>query len=452
MKKTLWISLLFLTGCQSIPEVRQSLTSGAGHQVLYRHMAKAKGVAVIVEWPSDWAMKTDANPAAAHLGSQVMVVGGTASSSAAEVAERFSELGVEGYVVPRLHTVRGVVNASQKDLADAAKLANQVLLEPTFDPRWVKRVANDRQARQEEAFARSGAKAWQALAYMTIEDDRARQFYLMDDASLFSSVNQEQMQQWHRQTFSSAGPVIAVAGKLSAQEALTAVDHLLQGLPSVEASKGEPLSTNFSKREVLLHLPSAEKSTLTFAGELPDLQGTGSADILASMILGQGPQSRLNKAIRDELRASYGFSASVTAYDRTSRFVYLAGEIDSTKLSQAREAAAKAYDDFVREGPSEAEFRAARTNFLNHIKQASGQSARLAAAELLDYAEMGWELDDKNRTKEELEAMTRDSFTTYLKDNWPTADRFITLVVSAEQDVLPGACIISEPAQAQACP
>jgi hypothetical protein len=65
---------------------------------------------------------------------------------------------------------------------------------------------------------------------------------------------------------------------------------------------------------------------------------------------------------------------------------------------------------------------------------------------------MGWALDNKNRTKEELEAFTRDSFAKYLKDNWPTADGFITLVVSAKQDVLPNACVISEPAQAQACP
>jgi len=446
-----FVFALLLSGCASMPEGRQTLTSPEGQSVLFQYMPKAKDLTVIVDWPSDWAEKNEHNPAVAHLGAQLMVLSGTDSQSAAEVAEGYSQLDAEGYLLPKLQLVRGVLHVQEKNLRPAAQLTNEVLSQPLFDTRWITRVAADRRARMQESYETSATQAWQSLAYLTITDDQAREYSLMDDLALFSKVSQADMQRWHRETFGSKGLVVAVAGKVKAKAALSAVDQLLTDLPKSSAEKSSVLQTDFSPRLVLLHKPEVEKSTLLLVGGLPDQQLTGASDMLAAAILGQGAESRLNQSIRDTLRASYGFSAAVSAYSPEARFLYLSGEVDSKKIAQVQIAATEAYQKFVEEGPSEAEFRAAKINILNQLEKRNESSTSAAAVEMIEYAEKGWQIDGEDRALVEIEQLTVESLRVHVQRTWPSVDALITVAVSADAAALENACVIERATQAGDC-
>jgi hypothetical protein len=95
----------------------------------------------------------------------------------------------------------------------------------------------------------------------------------------------------------------------------------------------------------LLHLPEAEKTTLGLVGQLPPTsEGGDLIDLLALNFFARSGDGPLFNAVRTELRASYGFEAGFTNYDRATRLMFIGGEVETEKLSEAANLILTTYD------------------------------------------------------------------------------------------------------------
>ncbi len=114
------------------------------------------------------------------------------------------------------------------------------------------------------------------------------------------------------------------------KDAGKAVDLLLSGLPKGKNLDVADRQPNTKPRTILLHLPDAEKTTLGFIGQLPPTsEGSDLTDLLALNFFSRPSNGPLFDAIRTELRASYGFQAGFTNYDRANRIMFIAGEAET---------------------------------------------------------------------------------------------------------------------------
>ncbi|MCG7495235.1 insulinase family protein [Thalassobius sp. Cn5-15] len=242
-----------------------------------------------------------------------------------------------------------------------------------------------------------------------------------------------------------------MTGAISRSDAGKAVDQLLAGLPEGQAQAAPNIDTSFEPRTVLLHLPDAEKTTLGLLGQLPPTaEGGDLTDLLALSFFGRSGSGPLFDAVRTELRASYGFQAGFTNYDRATRIMFIAGEVETEKLAEAADLVRTTYEAF-RAAPD--------LTGLDDLRRGMAEGTErnvlyvdVAARTMLELA-----LDDRSpgdapRLGELLESVTAQDVQERLASVFPSGDDLIVVAASPDASALPGACVITKFEQVVQCP
>ena len=444
-------ALILLAGCQQEEKAGATTeTSSGGIEYTRLYIPKAEDVAIQIAWPSTWALRNDTNQAVPYIGTDLILAGGAEGFPPGEVVESFADLNAEGTMWVTADHLHGQLIAPKDNLDKAIEIAAAHLAKPTMDQGWLDRIQQGFAANMAEAASQPAHRGYDALRWAILGDTPLRRALSVDPPEMIATATRADVLDWHQQTVIRTGAKVVISGEIDTEVAGKAVDALLSRLPDGVAGVAPATSADFTSKRILLHVPEAQISTLVFIGPLPPTrEGSEFEDVLLATALGGDDKSVLFDAVRTGLRGSYGFGAGLDAYTRNLRVLVLSGEVETAKLAEAETIVSAAYSEFLTE-PIIGDLTARKEPFKANGQQTAtlpGAASFSALIAILDGQDANLALSLVSL----LDQVTDATVQARAASAFPKAERLIVLAVSPDASALPGACVITSPAEAANC-
>jgi zinc protease len=449
-KLCLMFCFLILAGCKSEAPVIKDEISPSGVRYTLIKMKSNDEVSVQVAWSTDWAYRDGVNEGVPYVGKDLILAGGADGYKPGEAGEKFADLKAEATINPMSDFVYGALNFKKSNMTETLKIANAHLRAPIFDQGWLSRIAGDWKNRTVEGLEKPESRLFSTMRWAILGNQPIRTFLSLDQPEDFETIDRAQIVKWHQEVFTRQPKAVVAVGELSSDEAGRIVDELLAGLPAGSHKISSKEELNFKPRRVLLHLSEAKTSQLLFIGSIPPTrEGKEMEDILATSVLGSGERSILFNAVRTELRASYDFSAAIDNFSHDNRFIFMWGQVETTKLTETERAIRKAYSDFKQNGPN-ADLAPWKSLFYSAFENL-WQTPDAAASTAIQIKIDGHPSSRVNELRQEIDAVTLDSIKSRLSSAYPAADGFVVVAISPDASALPDACVIQSPEEVVNC-
>jgi predicted Zn-dependent peptidase len=427
------------------------LATDSGVSFTLLQMPGAKEVAIYGAWPTDWAYRRDVNPVSQFVGADLLLSGGARGWTTAEAGEAFSDLKASARIWSTPDYVFGYLTMPEDSLEKAVAITNAHLTSPALHPAWFKRVRDQLSDRLAEFADHPQNLASSALRTAILGNSPLRDALSLDDPASFSSLTVEDVATWHREILVTAGLKLVIAGDLTEAEASEAVTALLDGMPKGSARAAPRLKADFRPRTIVFHTPDAAGATLLMAGPLPPTRkGHELDDLMIVTALGQGDQSILFDVVRTRLRAAYNVSAFLDGFDKEARFLAILGDVDADRADKVIAEIGVAYDKMRESGAlrGHEELKATLAAGIHDGSKQPFSASHMALLALLDGMDAGSVLDPSSF----IDRTNSATIQVRLQSVFPAASDLIVVVASPDKDVLPGACVITEPKDAVNCP
>lgn len=444
-------ALMLLAGCQEEQKAGATTeTSPAGIEYTRLYIPDAEDVAIQIAWPTDWALRDDVNQAVPYIGTDLILAGGAEGFPPGEVVETFADLKAEGTMWVTADHLHGQLIMPKDNLDKAVEIAAAHLAKPTLDQGWFDRIQQGFAANMAETKSQPATLGYDALRWAILGDTPLRRALSVDPPEMITTATRAEVVDWHRQTVVRNGAKVVIAGTIDAETAGKAVDALLSSLPEGSQPNMPKAVADFTPRRILLHVPEAQTSTLVFIGSLPPTrEGSEFEDVLLATALGGDDKSVLFDAVRTGLRASYGFGAGLDAYTRDLRIMVLSGEVETAKLAQAETIVRTSYSEFLN-APRMGDLTARKEPFKANGEQTAslpGAASFSALVAILDGQDPNMALT----LSALLDKVNDETVASRASSAFPKAEALIILAVSPDASALPGACVITTPAEAANC-
>jgi len=443
--------LVFANSATAQPTSVETLTSANGSEFYFAHMPDEERVNIDIIWQTDWALDENNNALVPVVGTQLMLAGGAGDLSAADLQSQFNDLVSDGTLNATADHVRGRLAVRHDQVQEAVAIANKVMVLPTLDERWMERIKDDIADGVAKEKIHSTYHAWDAVRRMVFGNTSTYRLTSNGGDQPVATVTRDEIVAWHKRTFVRANTIISVAGNISADDAKLRIDELLADMPMGEVAAPYDVKADFRTKTIIVQNDDVEKTTLAYLAPLsPTGDGGEYEDIIATHILGGGEQSRLFQAVRQQLRATYGFGAGLSAYTRKNRFVALSGEVETAKLQEVREIVKTTYTDYLKNGVTEEEADALRTMFND------GLSVNLSHASVVTFVIGesvldGYPADRLVDLAQELAVLNAEKVNSHIANKFPKFEQFIELIITPTPIEQPGACYVQTADQVDAC-
>ncbi len=449
--RTIFLSLVIgVMSCHTqASDVARQVSPGGLDYTLIKMPGNSR-VSVQIAWPTNWAFNKDNNQAVPHVGARLLLAGGATDYSPNDVIERFEDMGSEAYLAPTAEYIFGTIHFSPTHQDETLDIVNAHLKQPALEQRWLERIRGQFSAQMSEAGMAPGATGFNASRWAIFGEQPLREALSMDDIKSIDAVTQDEAQSWVDSVLTRHEPIIVIAGDVGVHTANEIVDTIFENVRDGEAVETVSVDADFSPKRIVMHTPDAQTSTVSFIGKLPPYQeGFEFEDHLLTTALGNGPQSVLAEAVREDLRASYAYQAGMNAYTIDNRILILTGQVDTDKLAEAETVIRNAYDEFLKTGPAE-ELTQLQAPFREHLTKLENDTGSMAYNALLR------QLYDQKLTSEfsvldTLDAVTEQTLEQRLALSFPKTDELIVIVSSPDENALKDACVITEARQAVDC-
>jgi len=408
-------------------------------------------ITITVAWPMDWAYEVNSNPAVPYVAAEAVLSGGTDDYAPQDVLELFNDNNSGGQLYVRANHVIGELSFPKEHIEAVVSIVGEMLESPQFNQPWIDRIKQGLSANQTQFQAQTANQMWAVARFAILGEEPLNDFLSLPNLAAIEDVGIDDLRRWHTETIVKDGLTIVVTGAISPADAGKAVDQLLSSLPNQQVTTAQSIQPDFSPRTILLHLPDAEKTTLGFVGQLPPTSVGGDlVDLLALNFFARSGSGPLFNAVRTELRASYGFQAGLTNYDRATRIMFIAGEVETAKLAEAAEVVLETYEAY-RVTPDLTDFNEMRDG-IAHATAQNVQFVDVAARTILELALDGRSAADAPRLGVVIESIMAVELKERLLSIFPSRSDLIIVAASPDASALPGACIVTKLEQIAQCP
>lgn len=450
MKNIALIILLFTLSTSLLSQTGEILLSPSGQEFVFIEMPDNPKVTVQVNWPQSWGLVESEHPAAAYIGSRLMMESGNPFDSTEALRESFLDLGASAAIIPTADAVRVILTAPPENILNVVKLANAVLVQPRYDEQWFEHLKGQLKTNQIGSNNQRSKKAFDTFQFGLFGDAPITYSQSLYDVDAIDTLVLDDVSFWHKKIFTASGIRVVVTGSVSSGKATEIVGQLLLNLPTETPIAASDVETYENPRMILLHEPEIEVGQLIFIGKLPPVRGGSEfEDLIAVTLLGQGENSALFKAVREELRASYSYTATILSITRNLRYLVLSGEIDSAKLLDAHKVVGSVYENF-RASPNLQFLSSLKKVLENKLDVASSNSMALANAVTELYID-GRDWREALNMSSLVNAISKDSVAVRVLEAFPPLDEMMVIVITSDPSGFSDACIISKPSEAVLC-
>ena len=439
---------LMMSGCATLsgPETDTKLqryTTADGHDYVYFPMPKAARTAVSITWKTDLPDAALMHENTAQLAVDLMQNGGAGGRAPDDIFADFEDLdaGAQLWVQPR--EITGFVVSPEEHMGRAAIIANQVLVSPNMEERWFKRQKKLFLDERDEWRQRVDGQAWLLVRDVVLGDHPYNRFWSQKPVSGIEAIDLNDVKKWHQQSMTLGDIVITAAGGASPQMLSAHIDTVLRDMP--KGTPTPPIAFEGPKvpgKTIVLHQPDAALSMVLLVGNLNKRAGESTvATNLGIGVLGLGKQSRLFKTVRTGLRAAYGFSANRLQLPRGYELIEISGEVETAKVAQALTGVRDTYEEFRNKGIGRVEFPIARRFYQRRLTEEFQKPESVAW--LVMQGELYEGVNNIPALQSDLQQADRGEVNAKINQILPAFDELLTVVVSPDVDVVPGACVIT---------
>jgi zinc protease len=170
---------------------------------------------------------------------------------------------------------------------------------------------------------------------------------------------------------------------------------------------------------------------------------------VALTVLGGGLNGRLMKAVREQLGATYGISATFQAYDETLRGLLIHSPVANDKAKDALAMIRSEYARFYADGVTDEEVEPRKTALVSGIREITRRSAPFAGY-LLAITQQGFPEDYATTYDARVHAIDRGIVNETIRSNFP-APPLTIVMVAPSADGLGADCVIKAPAEITRC-
>ena len=323
-------------------------TTPAGHTYWHYPIENAKRSAVVITWPTGISMLPKGQQVAARIGINLMLNGGAGGKSPDEIIADFGDLDAGSRLFITPEEIRGFIVTPDEEAIKAAEIANMVLKSPNLSQKWFEREKANLVKWGKERDVLVLGIGWTLSREILMPAHPYKNYYSLQPIENTKQITLETIRNWHAKAFGTADIKIIATGSSKFKGLGEAIDKALDGLPNGKSTKDyAAMDLKVRGKTIIFHAPKATKSMiLTFGKMLPATAGKDIYVNSALGVLGYGSQSRLFKAVRTGLRASYGFRSGFIDYTRNQRLFRMSGEIETTKLQAALDTVRDTYEEF----------------------------------------------------------------------------------------------------------
>ncbi len=445
--------VLTLAACQqegSREVTNQTSPNGQAFTFMPIYQDGVTDVTIEFAWPTTWAYEADKNPAVPFVGSQAILSGGTSELSPQDVLIMFEDKNAFGDMEVQTQHIIGSISFPKEYVDEVLDVVQEMLARPQFNDRWLEREKSEFSKNVEINNSNTDYKMWTAARYAIFGDQPANRTFSLADPNIIAAVTQSDVRLWHRDVITKTGVTVVVTGAISAKDAGVAVDHLLADLPDGQPVEMQSASANFAPVEIYLHDPGAPQTVIGFVGQLPvDDEVVLYEDYLAMGFFSRAGQSPLFDAVRTELRASYNMYGGSSAFDRSTPFLFMGGGVDANKLVDARDVVEATYESY-RVQPNMEGFSDFRRDLADQVAE-NIDYIDLAAQAILDARLNGLDPSFVPNAWDTVTNTLAVDVANRMKKGYPRGDQLIVVAAGPKPADLPGACVITQPEQAEDC-
>ncbi len=400
-------------------------------------------------WTDGVAIASGTKQGLLTLAPNLLIRGGAGELDGGAFEEALKDLkGGISFNSGRTHTL-GRASAPPSSLPEVLALLKTTMDTPRLPEKNLARLK--RQILEGVAASREKADSIANDAMMTllVGDHPVLPALVDSPLSSIQSVTREDVQQWRQSVFAREGIIVVAAGPYDRNAAELAADTAFAGLPASTAPVAvPPLVLRNPARLVVIERPLAQSYILAGGPTGWIDRNDNPARNLAMTILGSGFESRLFKAVREELGAAYGSGAYVSfLFPRTAYFAMNAA-VDNSKVGPALAAMRREYEKFRLEGVTEKELAGQRTRALTGFRTAMSRSGS-AASILINSVVAELRATVPNDFERKVAAVVPERLNATLREQLP--EKLTIVVVTPSAEGLQADCVIKDIAEISRC-
>jgi predicted Zn-dependent peptidase len=448
---TMLLAIAGLASAEDGPEAGpQELRTPGGISYSYQFVPDAKKVSIYSAWRTDWAEK-GLQPAAPFVGTQLLLSGGAGTRDAATISADYAALNARTELYSSGDFVRGFLGVTPDQLDAASLIAADELSDPLFDNRWFARIKSSKAASLRQNLQHQSNQSSRLIQNLLFLGQPISSTFAMT-AEAIDQLDLETVRTWHRAVFTRSNLHVAVAGSIHPDAVARSIDRMFMRLPLGSPVQSNPLKAIFTPRKsILLHTPNISKSYVSIAGILPPLTvKPGIEAFVGTLALSNGESSRLNAAIRNQLRATYGLSAGVANLTHNFRIIYMVGEVDGTKMKDALVIMRDAYENLRLNGVTKVEFDTIRQKIVANLATASKQPDFVASS-LLETKLSNLSAARDDNILEVARNATFEQINSKIRQDFPAFDDMVKVVVTADDKAIAADCAVLSPDAFDVC-
>jgi zinc protease len=353
-------------------------------------------------------------------------------------------------------TVGGSLSAPHDKLGLAAERLREVLLTPALSDQALARLRRRHATSFEQAREVPGALA----SSMLIEILAGPSPFVATEAGASlqrrgaaERFGRPEVEAWRHAVLARDNLVVAAAGRSSEEAVVAAIDRVFGDLPERSDLPSPPnIAFRRDTRTIVIERPVSQTHLMLGGGS--SLVWTDERDQPLSGIalnaFAAGPSSRLFRAVRDELGASYGSTAALPMIGGAARYLVISSSVDPASARQALAVIRAEYDRFRQEGLSTAEFETGRTRLVNGIDE-QARRAGPASALLRDLLRQGRNAAEGPDVIEYLrQRLTREEVNAHVRDRWPELP-LATVIIAPSAEGLAADCVVHRDEEPERC-
>jgi zinc protease len=435
------------------PDTRAHTTTVGDHRtpagIAFRHLSVPDTHhALAFGWTDGYALTLAGKEGLVVLGPRLLLEG-SRTVNESERVERLKDLQASLGLAGSAHATRGFLAAPKAKFAEAVELLADLLADPALP------AAKLADARRSLAIAsRQGQENAETLAgslfaRLTLPQGPLLRLSVADPA-IYEAVEIADIEAWRRTVLGRDRLTVASAGPLTAEEAAVQIDRIFARLPATGHAIGPPPEMRAAGKLIVLERPVVQTAIVAggpsgWISEPDTLQGT-----VAVRILGAGGfESRLVRAVREGLGATYGIRAGFQQLHPKAFTLVINTAVDNAKVAATIAAIRKEYARMRADGVTEAEVEPIKTKLLTEFREGL-RRALGAAGRVRDLAMAEYPSDHLAIFEARLRGLSAASVSEAIRARFPKEPLTIVVVAPSAQG-LEADCVIKAPAELARC-
>jgi len=424
-------------------------TTPSGLEFRHVHMPSESQQAIGFAWKDGTAVARPGKEALAALAPALMLEGPKGVTRSA-MLEDLRDLQAAMGLSAGSSFAQGSLSAPRAKLAAAAGILARVLADPALPEDKLRQAQRSFALASQQAEQNAEALGLRLFQRLVLGEGPHWRLGGADPA-IYERIDKADIEAWRRDVLVREGLMLVAAGPMAAAEIAGVLDSVFAGLPQSGRvpAVAKPALRSSGK---LVVLEKAVVQTVIVAGAPTTLAVT--PDLvraeLAVEVLGRGSAaSRLGRAVRGRLGATYGISAVLQASVAGTRTLLIRTPVANDKAKAALEAIREEYALFAAEGVTEEEIEPLKTAAIARHQERLRRAGAVAGA-LLGLA-LNNRPDDELATQEaRIRAISRAAVNEDIRNRLPKPPLTIVMVAPSAQG-LGADCVIRALAEIARC-